>query len=59
MWHDSAYVPLLPIPIRAASRCYALTIHKTQAMSIAYLVRGCLEGIFAQGQVYVLVIAGG
>ncbi len=35
--------------------CYALTIHKTQALSIPYLVRGCLEEIFAQGQAYVLV----
>ena len=29
-------------------------MHKTQALSIAHIVRGCLEGIFAQGQVYVL-----
>lgn len=35
--------------------CYALTVHKTQALSIRHVVRGCLEGIFAQGQLYVLV----
>ena len=29
--------------------------HKTQALSITHIVRGCLEGIFAQGQIYVLV----
>ena len=34
--------------------CYALTIHKTQSLSIPHIVRGCLEGVFAQGQVYVL-----
>ena len=34
---------------------YALTIHKTQALSIKHLVIGCLEGVFAMGQVYVLV----
>ena len=32
---------------------YALTVHKTQALSIKHLVLGCVEGIFAQGQVYV------
>jgi hypothetical protein len=26
-----------------------------QALSIRHIVRGCLEGVFAQGQVYVLV----
>ena len=36
--------------------CYALTVHKTQALSIKHLVLGCLEGVFAQGQVYVLVL---
>ncbi len=40
-------LPLVP--------CYALTIHKTQALSIKHIVRGCLEGIFAFGQLYVLV----
>ena len=33
---------------------YALTIHKTQSLSIRHKVYGCLEGVFAQGQVYVL-----
>ncbi len=28
----------------------AMTIHKTQALSIKYIVRGCLEGVFAQGK---------
>ena len=27
--------------------CYALTIHKTQALSIRHIVNGCLEGVFA------------
>lgn len=34
---------------------YALTIHKTQALSIKHDVLGCLEGVFALGQTYVLV----
>ena len=34
---------------------YALTIHKTQALSIKHIVRGSLEGVFAFGQVYVLI----
>ena len=34
---------------------YALTVHKTQALSIKHLVLGCLEGVFALGQVYVLM----
>ena len=29
---------------------YALTIHKTQALSIKHLVLGSLEGVFAWGQ---------
>ena len=40
-------LPLVP--------CYALTVHKVQALSIKDVVRGCLEGVFAQGQVYVLI----
>ena len=40
-------IPLVP--------CYALTIHKTQALSLRHIVRGCLEGVFAFGQVYVLI----
>ena len=42
---------LLQLPLNP---CYALTIHKTQALSIKHLVLGCLEGVFALGQVYVL-----
>ena len=42
---------LLQLPLNP---CYALTIHKTQALSIAHLVLGCLEGVFALGQIYVL-----
>ena len=38
-----------------AIEAYALTIHKTQSLSIRHIVRGCVEGIFAIGQVYVLV----
>ena len=34
---------------------YALTIHKTQALSIKHIVLGSLEGVFALGQVYVLI----
>ena len=34
---------------------YALTVHKTQALSIKHLVLGALEGIFALGQVVVFV----
>ena len=34
---------------------YALTVHKTQTLSIKHLVLGCLEGVFALGQVYVLM----
>lgn len=32
-----------------------MTVHKTQALSIKHDVYGCLEGVFAQGQVYVLI----
>ena len=39
-------VPVVP--------CYSLTVHKTQALSIKHLVLGCLEGVFALGQIYVL-----
>ena len=42
---------LLQLPLNP---CYSLTIHKTQALSIKHLVLGCLEGVFALGQVYVL-----
>jgi hypothetical protein len=43
---------MVQLPIQPA---YALTVHKTQALSISHIVRGCLEGVFAQGQIYVLV----
>ena len=43
-------LPLIP--------AYALTVHKTQALSIKHIVRGCIEGVFAQGQVYVLTVDG-
>ena len=33
----------------------ALTVHKTQALSIKHTVLACLEGVFAQGHVYVMV----
>ena len=45
--HATIQLPLAP--------AYALIVHKTQALSIPYIVRGCVEGVFAQGQVYVLV----
>ena len=40
------------VPISPA---YALTIHKVQSLSIQHDVLGCLEGIFAYGQMYVLI----
>ena len=43
---------LLQLPLVPA---YALTVHKTQALSIKHQVIGCLEGIFAHGQLYVLI----
>jgi len=33
---------------------YAVTIHKIQALTIKHDVNGCLEGVFAHGQIYVL-----
>ena len=33
---------------------YCLTIHKVQALTIRHDVHGCLEGMFALGQLYVL-----
>ena len=33
---------------------YGLTIHKVQSLTIRITVQGCLEGVFALGQVYVL-----
>ena len=43
---------LLQLPVVPS---YALTVHNVQALSIKHEVVGCLEGVFAQGQVYVLV----
>ena len=43
---------LLQLPVVP---CYSLTNHKVQSLSIKHRVDGCLEGVFAQGQVYVLV----
>ena len=43
---------LVQLPVLPA---YALTVHKVQALSIHHKVHGCLEGVFAQGQVYVMV----
>ena len=43
---------LLQLPLVPA---YALTVHKTQALSIKHQVIGCLEGVFAHGQLYVLI----
>ena len=34
---------------------YALTIHKVQALTLRKRVNGCFEGVFAHGQIYVLV----
>lgn len=34
---------------------YGLTLHKVQALSMKERVQGCLEGVFAQGSVYVLI----
>jgi hypothetical protein len=34
---------------------YGLTIHKVQALTISHKVLGCLEGVFAHGQIYVLI----
>eukprot|EP00973_Karenia_brevis_P047135 6541838-Karenia_brevis.AAC.1 len=34
---------------------YALTVHKVHSLSMKDIVRGCLESVFAYGQLYVLV----
>ena len=47
----SGHPVLLQLPLVP---CYALTVHKVQSLSMTDIVRGCLEGVFAQGQVYVL-----
>ena len=38
----------------ALQPAYALTIHKVQSLTIYITVQGCLEGVFALGQIYVL-----
>ena len=43
---------MLQLPVQPS---YALTVHKTQSLSITHVVRGLLEGVFAIGQVYVLI----
>ncbi len=43
---------MLQLPVQPA---YGLTIHKVQALTILHDVLGCLEGVFAHGQIYVLV----
>ena len=49
-------VPGNPVQIQlGVVPSYGLTVHKTQALSIRHIVRGILEGVFAQGQVYVLI----
>ena len=35
--------------------CYAITVHKSQSLSVKHIVRGCCEGIFAHGHLYVLI----
>ena len=40
------------LPLQPA---YGLTVHKVQALTIAHVVRGCLEGVFAAGSLYVLI----
>ena len=42
---------LVQMPLTPA---YNLTIHKMQALSVKHDVLGCMEGVFAYGQVYVL-----
>ena len=40
------------LPLQPA---YGLTVHNVQALTIAHVVRGCLEGVFAAGSFYVLI----
>ena len=42
----------LQLPVAPA---YGLSIHKVQSLTMLGKVLGCLEGVFAHGQVYVLV----
>ena len=34
---------------------YGLVVHKVQSLTIRHTVYGCLEGVFAHGQIYVLI----
>jgi hypothetical protein len=43
---------MIQLPLQPA---YGLTVHKVQALTIAHIVRGCLEGVFAAGSLYVLI----
>ena len=43
---------MVQLPLQPA---YGLTVHKVQALTIAHVVRGCLEGVFAAGSLYVLI----
>ena len=43
---------MFQLPLQPA---YGLTVHKVQALTIPHIVRGCLEGIFAAGSLYVLI----
>ena len=47
--HEATMVQL---PVTPA---YALVLHKVQSLTMPEKVLGCLEGIFAHGQVYVLI----
>ena len=47
--HESVMIQLPLVP------AYALSIHKVQSLTMRNAVLGCLEGIFAHGQLYVLV----
>ena len=49
MWRSQpglVQVPLVP--------AYALSIHKSQSLTIRHVVKGCLEGIFAHGHAYTM-----
>jgi hypothetical protein len=50
MWRSQpglVQVPLVP--------SYALSIHKSQSLTIRHIVKGCLEGIFAHGHAYTMI----
>ena len=50
-----AFCLLKDFPLDSIAKKPPIQVHKTQALSIKHLVLGCLEGVFALGQVYVLV----